>query len=145
MRKWLALAMVLAATPDTREPEPHVVAQLGLTGGARAVLTPEAPFFFGLDGAVGLRWIRRARDDAGRWTEHEVSLDEDRELYRVDVMDGAAVKRRVEVEAPAWRYDAAMQAADWGVAAPSPLRVEIAQISPRFVAPTGPSATTTSP
>ncbi len=84
------------------------------------------------DGAVRLRWIRRARDDAGRWTEHEVSLDEDRELYRVDVMDGAAVKRRVEVEAPAWRYDAAMQAADWGGAAPSPLRVEIAQISPRF-------------
>ncbi|MFZ5439762.1 MAG: hypothetical protein ACOZQL_07120 [Myxococcota bacterium] len=52
----LVLAMVLAAAPDTQEPQLHVVAQLGLTGGARAVLTPEAPFFFGLDGAVGLRF-----------------------------------------------------------------------------------------
>lgn len=52
----LLLALVLAAGDDVREPQLHVVAQLGLAGGARAVTTPEAPFFFGLEGLVGLRF-----------------------------------------------------------------------------------------
>jgi hypothetical protein len=50
----------------------------------------------------------------------------------LEILDGAAVKRRAELEAPAFKYDAAMQVADWGGAAVSPLSVRVAQISPRF-------------
>lgn len=52
------VAMTLAAgdAPVVEEPQLHVVAQLGVAGGARAVGLPEAPFFFGLEGLVGLRF-----------------------------------------------------------------------------------------
>lgn len=49
----LVLALVLHAAPLVPEPRLHVVAQLDLTGGARAVA---APFFFGLDAMVGARF-----------------------------------------------------------------------------------------
>ncbi len=84
------------------------------------------------DGDVALSWTRRARDDAGFWSELEVGLGEERELYAVAVLDGATVKRRVEVETATFIYTAAMQAADWGGAAPTPLRVRVAQVRPRF-------------
>ena len=83
-------------------------------------------------GDVALGWVRRARDDAGTWSELEVALGEEAERYAVEVLDGAAVKRRVEVSEPAFLYDAAMQMADWGGSAPSPLGVRVAQVSPRF-------------
>jgi len=54
----LVLMTLLAAAdaPVITEPQLHVVAQLGATGGARAVLAPEEPFFAGLDGMLGLRF-----------------------------------------------------------------------------------------
>lgn len=85
-----------------------------------------------VDGDVAIGWVRRGRDDAGLWSELEVALGEEREVYAVEIMDGAAVKRRVEVETPGFLYTAALQAADWGGDAPSPLTVRVAQVSPRF-------------
>lgn len=83
-------------------------------------------------GDVQIGWVRRARDDAGAWSELEVALGEERELYVLEVCDGAAVKRRIELETAAFTYTAAMQAVDWGGTAPSPLSVRVAQVSPRF-------------
>lgn len=83
-------------------------------------------------GDLALSWVRRARDDAGSWSELEVALGEEAERYRLEILDGAAVKRRVESDAPGFLYTAAMQAADWGGAAAPPLSVRVAQISPRF-------------
>jgi len=83
-------------------------------------------------GDLVLSWVRRARDDAGSWSELEVALGEEAERYRLEILDGAAVKRRVETDAPGFLYTAAMQAADWGGAAAAPLSVRVAQISPRF-------------
>ncbi len=83
-------------------------------------------------GDVLVNWVRRARDDAGTWSELEVALGEEAELYALEILDGVDVKRRAEVGATSFVYDAAMQAADWGGAAPEPLAVRVAQVSPRF-------------
>ena len=83
-------------------------------------------------GDVVMSWVRRARDDAGTWSELEVALGEEAELYRLEVLDGEDVKRRVDVSAAGFVYGAAMQSADWGGAAPEPLNVRVAQVSPRF-------------
>ena len=83
-------------------------------------------------GDVAIRWIRRARDDAGRWTGLEVGLDEERQAYRVEILDGSSVVRTVECEAASFDYDLTAQTADWGGAAPSPLTIRVAQVSPRY-------------
>ncbi len=55
---WAVLISVASAVdaPVTTEPELHVVAQLELAGGARATSLPEAPFFFGVNALLGLRF-----------------------------------------------------------------------------------------
>jgi hypothetical protein len=83
-------------------------------------------------GDVTIGWIRRARDDAGRWAGLEVSLGEEREAYRVEVMDGSSVLRTIECDTPSLVYGLAAQTADWGGLAPSPLALRVAQVSPRF-------------
>lgn len=80
---------------------------------------------------IEIGWTRRARDDPGFWSEYEVALGEERELYRLDIMDGGDIVRSIACEAPSALYSAAMQASDWGGAASPPLAVRIAQISPR--------------
>lgn len=82
------------------------------------------------DGAGNLhvRWIRRART-GGDWIDHaDVPLGEERELYEVEILDDAEVRRRVTVDAPAFTYDAAMQAADFGMT-PASVAVRVRQVS----------------
>lgn len=82
------------------------------------------------DGDLALSWVRRARDDKGLWTS-EISA-EDGETFRVEVLDGAEVKRSRVMEGTDVVYSAAEQAADWSGAASSPLRLRVTQVSPVF-------------
>lgn len=82
-------------------------------------------------GDVALSWLRRARDDAGRWGELEVAREE-AELYRAEVLDGSEMVRIFAVSSPGATYDAAMQAADWAAPVSSPLRLRVVQVSPRY-------------
>jgi hypothetical protein len=59
-------------------------------------------------------WTRRTRDGGDGWELPDVPLAEERELYDVEVMAGATVKRWTRVATPAWRYAAADQLADFG-------------------------------
>ena len=54
----LALLLLCAAgdAPVIEEPGLHAVVQLEAAGGARATVTPEAPFFFGVNALLGLRF-----------------------------------------------------------------------------------------
>jgi hypothetical protein len=106
--------------------------EIGYAAAGRLPFAPSHVRAVRAGGDVTLSWVRRARDDAGTWSELEVSLGEEAERYVVEVLDGAVVKRRVEVESAAFVYDAGMQAADWGGAAPGALGVRVAQVSPRF-------------
>jgi len=74
-------------------------------------------------GDLSVSWIRRARVGGDVW-EGEVPLGEGAERYRVRVLDGTAVLREAEVEAPIFIYTAAMRTADAPSAA---ARLEVAQ------------------
>jgi hypothetical protein len=78
-----------------------------------------------LAGAVGL--------NVDSWAGFEVPLAEEREQYRLEILDapGGDVLRSIDTAAPTVLYTAAMQTADFG--APQwnvPIRV--AQVSPTY-------------
>lgn len=79
-------------------------------------------------GDVVFTWIRRTRSDGDNWELEEVPLGEESEAYRVEVMDGATVKRSAKTGAPSYRYAAASIAADFG-APPPAFTLRIGQIS----------------
>ncbi len=78
------------------------------------------------NGDVLISWVRRARDDPGRWSETEVPLDE-AENYRIEI--GPTQSRVANVNTPSFLYTAAMQSTD---GASSSLPVRITQISARY-------------
>ncbi|MFB2551019.1 baseplate multidomain protein megatron [Ensifer soli] len=86
-------------------------------GGLRA-LTPLSPVHLRAQrtagGDIALGWIRRARIDADHWLDGDIALDEPVEAYRVEVLDGTAVKRSFEVPASSAVYTMAQELADFG-------------------------------
>ncbi|MGL4241776.1 MAG: phage tail baseplate protein, partial [Beijerinckiaceae bacterium] len=81
-----------------------------------------------LGGGVSLSWIRRTRIGGDAFDAAEVPLGEEAEAYLVEVMDGASVKRTVEVPETAWLYPAADEITDFG-GPQTDLEVRISQIS----------------
>jgi hypothetical protein len=78
-------------------------------------------------------WTRRTRIGGDSWAGFEVPLAEEREQYRLEILDapGGDVLRSIDTAAPTVLYTAAMQTADFG--APQwnvPIRV--AQVSPTY-------------
>jgi hypothetical protein len=67
--------------------------------------------------------------DGDHWGAGDIPLGEDREAYEVRVLQGGAVLRRAQTDAPRWVYDAAMQGAD---GASGRITFEVAQLSSRF-------------
>ncbi len=82
-------------------------------------------------GGVRLSFIRRTRFGGDNWDLYEVPLGEEREEYRIEIRDGATVKRSMTVSSPEFLYPAAQEIADFGGAQAS-LAVSIAQISARW-------------
>lgn len=66
------------------------------------------------DGVIAVTWLRRGRVDADSWEGTDIPLDESDERYRVELLNGGAVIRSVEVTAPAYVYGSAEQRADFG-------------------------------
>ncbi|WP_165189967.1 baseplate multidomain protein megatron [Caulobacter soli] len=71
-------------------------------------------------------WIRRARVAGDGW-DAEVPLGEEREVYRVEILDGETVVRTVETTVPAFTYAAAQRAADFPAGPTGALAVRVAQ------------------
>lgn len=76
-----------------------------------------------------IRWVRRTRL-GGEWRDGvDVPLNEQSELYHVQIMNGAAVARTVEgITTPELVYTAAQQVTDFGTAQAS-ISVKIYQVS----------------
>ena len=93
------------------------IGPLVFEGGLRAE-TPVAPVHLKAErlsgGDIRLSWIRCARRDADHWLDGDIALDEAEERYRIDILDGDVVKRRVESGAPFFVYAAAHEMADFG-------------------------------
>ena len=82
-------------------------------------------------GDAVVTWIRRARLAGDGW-DAEVPLGEEREVYRVEILDGETVVRAVETTTPAFTYTAAQRAADFPSGPAGTLAVRIAQGSALF-------------
>lgn len=77
-------------------------------------------------GGWALSWVRRSRIDGDSWEGYDVPLGEGQELYRVQVLEGTAVRREVVVSTPGWTYGPGQVAAD-GIS--GPFEVRVTQIS----------------
>jgi hypothetical protein len=71
-------------------------------------------------------WIRRTRVAGDGW-DVEVPLGEEREVYRVEILDGETVVRTAETTAPTFTYTAAQRAADFPSGPAGALAVRVAQ------------------
>ncbi|MGX1005362.1 hypothetical protein ACSSV6_003953 [Roseovarius sp. MBR-38] len=66
-------------------------------------------------GDLMIRWVRRSRSlAADSWGAGDVPLAEDSEAYEVEILDGATVKRILQVATTSALYTTAQQTADWG-------------------------------
>jgi hypothetical protein len=66
-------------------------------------------------GDLAIAWTRRSRAlVADSWAAPEVPLAEESEVYEVEILDGAAVRRTLATATPSVTYAAAQQIADWG-------------------------------
>lgn len=87
-------------------------------GGLRAE-TPLSPVHARVvrlvSGDLHISWIRRSRIEAYAWAEGEVPLDEAEERYRLEILDGSAVVRTVEIGEAEFAYAAADELADFGM------------------------------
>jgi hypothetical protein len=71
--------------------------------------TPRMP------GDLTIRWTRRSRAlAADSWGGVEVPLVEEREVYEVEILDGATVKRVLSATTTSAVYTEGQQTADWG-------------------------------
>ncbi|MBW8444491.1 MAG: glycoside hydrolase/phage tail family protein [Arenimonas sp.] len=99
-------------------------------GGVRAQ-TPLSPVHLKArrtaGGEIALSWIRRSRLDGDSWVPAEVPLDEAVEAYRLEILDGAAVRRTVEVGEARIVYSQAQELSDFGSLQAS-IRVRVRQL-----------------
>lgn len=118
---YIAEPIGMAATPATLGP---------FAGGVRAQ-TPLSPVHLGArrmaGGDVQFSWIRRSRLDGDSWVPAEVPLDEAVEAYRLEILDGAVVRRAVEVGEARFVYPQALELLDFGGLQAS-IRVRVRQV-----------------
>jgi len=76
-------------------------------------------------------WIRRTRLAGDGW-DAEVPLGEEREVYRVQILDGDTVVRTAETTTPTFTYAAVQRAADFPAGPTGVLAVRVAQGSALF-------------
>jgi hypothetical protein len=80
---------------------------------------------------VSLSWIRQTRLNGDSWDLAEVPLGEDAELYKLDILNGAAVVRSVLCSSPNYLYSAANLTTDFA-SLPANFTARIAQVSATF-------------
>lgn len=79
---------------------------------------------------INLTWMRRTRLNGDSWDVPEVPLNEESELYDLQILAGTTVVREVtSLTSPAYIYTAAMQVADFGALQSSSLKFRVYQIS----------------
>ncbi len=118
---YIAEPIGMAATPAALGP---------FAGGVRAQ-TPFSPVHLVArrtgGGEVEFSWVRRSRLDGDSWLPSEVPLDESAEGYRLEILDGTAVRRAVEVGEARFVYPQAQELLDFGGLQAS-IRVRVRQL-----------------
>ncbi|MBI5939160.1 MAG: glycoside hydrolase/phage tail family protein [Caulobacterales bacterium] len=128
------LPLIWRAAPAGNPAGGNAMTQADFTWRALA-LRPWSPAHLTLEAAEGgdllFHWIRRARLGGDGW-ETEPPLSEEREVYRIEILDGETVVRTAEIDAPTFNWTAAMQAADFPSGVSDPVAVRVAQGSATF-------------
>ncbi|SSC68006.1 baseplate multidomain protein megatron [Ciceribacter selenitireducens] len=118
---YIAEPMGMAATPAT----------LGSFAGGVRAQTPFSPVHLrarrGEAGDVAFDWVRRSRVDGDNWLPAEVPLVETVEAYRLEILDGAEVRRTVETGEARFVYPQAWELSDFGSLQAS-IRVRVRQL-----------------
>jgi hypothetical protein len=91
-------------------------------------LAPVQPRAHKIAGGVALSWIRQTRVDGDGWETDDVPLAEASESYRLEILDGAAVKRTIALPTPTYTYTDAQMTTDFG-APQSAISIRVLQIS----------------
>jgi hypothetical protein len=78
-------------------------------------------------GDVAISWVRCARIGGDFWGPGEVPLNETGEAYRLEIWNGAILKRSLDLYSAAYAYPAALQTADFG-ALPGAISLRVGQI-----------------
>ena len=95
-------------------------------------------------GDLTISWLRRDRSlAADSWNAAEIPMSEASESWRVEILNGAVVKRSLTTVTASVVYTAAQQTADWGapLAPGASLTIRIAQIGQAFGAGAAPVTT----
>jgi len=82
-------------------------------------------------GDILLDWVRRSRDDSDGWGTADAPLEHLPERYRLQIFDGAVLRRSVDCSTPLASYTAAEQVADFG-SLPGAFDFSVAQVSQVF-------------
>jgi hypothetical protein len=72
---------------------------------------------------VQLTWVRRTRWGGVGWAMADAPLNEASEAYRLDIMQGPVLRRRVTLASPSYNYHAGLQIADLGGLTPFTVRI----------------------
>jgi hypothetical protein len=126
----LGSACLYRIGPADRDHADPAYVQIAATVGGTALM-PLAPVHVRgkrTAGGIEITWIRRTRLGGDNWELAEIPLAEERELYAVEILDGASVLRSVEVSAPMALYAADDELADFGAPQTS-LAIRITQVS----------------
>ncbi len=118
------------------------VGPFAFVGGLRAE-TPIAPVHLKARrqeaGDIRFSWVRRARRDADHWLDGDIALDEPEERYRIDILDGSAIKRSIEVLQPDCLYPVSDELADFG-AVQTAVSIRVRQVGAKVAHGLGASA-----
>ncbi len=128
------LPLVWRAAPAGGPPGGNAMAETVFTWRGLAD-RPWSPAHLTLEAGEGgdliLRWVRRARLGGDGW-HGEPPLSEEQETYRVEILDGEAVVRTVEVTSPFLTWTSAQQTDDFPGGVPDPVTFRVAQGSAVF-------------
>jgi hypothetical protein len=79
---------------------------------------------------IALSWVRRTRFGGDVWETSNIPLNEDTELYELEILNGSTVVREVtDLTTPAYTYTEAMQIADFGGAQTVSVKFRVYQMS----------------
>ncbi|GAB4520048.1 MAG: glycoside hydrolase TIM-barrel-like domain-containing protein [Parvularculaceae bacterium] len=121
--------------PQSRPPtDPAYATQsLSFQGLNLRPLSPVRPAAARIGSDIQFTWIRRTRIGGDQWDGGEVPLGENREAYRLDILNAGAVVRSIDTQAPTALYAFADQEADFGAGGPAgAIDVRLRQLSDAF-------------
>lgn len=90
----------------------------------------KAKWALSVNNDIELSWVRRTRFDGDPWEIASIPLNEETELYDLEILNGSTVVREVtNLSGPSYTYTDAMQVADFGSSQTTSIKIRVYQMS----------------